>query len=185
MGSTLELRPDILLLDLVMPGLRPFEVEKWVRTNYPETTTLILTAHDRDCFLTKAVEAGAAGFLTKEESPQGLVEAIHRAAGGEILVTGEQLDRVERWCQKTSKYWESLTNGGCQGRCRLKAFQAASTTSALSDVSGLSHTSFAGAQFRIPRDQRPGRLRRALSYTVRRRARMAWSSPRWRWSGVT
>lgn len=103
------LRPDILLLDLVMSGLQPFEVEKWVRTNYPETTTLILTAHDRDCFLTKAVEVGAAGFLTKEESPQGLVEAIHRAAGGEILVTEEQLDRVERWCQKISKYWESLT----------------------------------------------------------------------------
>ena len=32
-----ELRPDILLLDLVMPGLRPYEVERWVRANYPET----------------------------------------------------------------------------------------------------------------------------------------------------
>jgi len=77
-----KLRPDILLLDLVMPGLRPFEIEKWIRTNYPKTITLILTAHDRDYYLAEAIKAGAVGFLTKEEAPQQLVEAIRRAARG-------------------------------------------------------------------------------------------------------
>jgi DNA-binding NarL/FixJ family response regulator len=60
-----ELRPDILLLDLVMPGPKPVDIERWVRDNYPETETLILTTHDRDAFLAEMEEAGAEGFLTK------------------------------------------------------------------------------------------------------------------------
>ncbi|MFQ6100540.1 MAG: response regulator [Anaerolineae bacterium] len=104
-----ELRPDILLLDLVMPGLRPFEVEKWVRTNYSETVTLVLTAHDRDRYLAEMIEAGTTGFLTKEEAPQRLVEAIRRAARGEILFSKEQLVRARRWHREVGKRWESLT----------------------------------------------------------------------------
>lgn len=104
-----ELRPDILLLDLVMPGLRPFEVEKWVRANYPETITLILTAHDQDCYLAKAVEAGVVGFLTKDESPQRLVKAIRRAVRGEVLITGGQLARAYSWRKEVGERWESLT----------------------------------------------------------------------------
>jgi len=104
-----EFRPNILLLDLVMSDLRPFEVGKWVRANYPETITLILTAHDRDYYLAKAVEAGAAGFLTKDESPQKLVEAIRRAACGEVLITGEQLARAHSWRREVGERWESLT----------------------------------------------------------------------------
>lgn len=104
-----ELRPDILLLDLVMPGLRPFEVEKWVRTNYPETITLILTAHDRDCYLAKAIEVGVAGFLTKEDSPHRLAEAIRRAVRGEVLITGGQLARAYSWRKEVGERWESLT----------------------------------------------------------------------------
>jgi NarL family two-component system response regulator LiaR len=104
-----ELGPDVLLLDLVMPGMRPCEIEKWVRINYPETITLILTGHDRDYYLEKAIEAGAAGFLTKEEAPHRLVEAIRRAAKGQILITGGQLARVYSWREKVGQRWESLT----------------------------------------------------------------------------
>jgi DNA-binding NarL/FixJ family response regulator len=42
-----ELRPDVLLLDLILPDVRPYEVDDWVRLNYPETTTLIITGHQR------------------------------------------------------------------------------------------------------------------------------------------
>ena len=104
-----ELRPDILLLDLVMPGLRLFEIEEWVRTNYPEPITLVLTGHDRDCYLAKMIEAGVAGFLTKEETPQRLVEAIRRAARGEILITREQLFRANHWRREVGERWRSLT----------------------------------------------------------------------------
>ena len=104
-----DLCPDILLLDLVMPGPRPSEIEAWVRTHYPETITLVLTAHDRDAFLADMVEAGAVGFVTKEEAPDRLVEAIRRAARGEVLFDSEQLTRARRWREEVGERWESLT----------------------------------------------------------------------------
>ena len=61
-----QLRPKILLLDLKMPGPPPAEIEKWVRSHCPETTTLVLTAHDRSAYLAEMMEAGVAGFLTKD-----------------------------------------------------------------------------------------------------------------------
>jgi DNA-binding NarL/FixJ family response regulator len=109
-----ELRPDILLLDLIMPGLRPYEIEKWVRTNYPETTTLVLTAHDRDCYLTKTIEAGIMGYLTKDEAPYRLVQAVRRAAYGEVLITKKQLVRATLWRDEVGKRWDSLTERECQ-----------------------------------------------------------------------
>jgi len=103
-------RPRILLLDLKMPGMRPAEIEKWVRTHYPETVTLVLTAHDRDSYLTKMIDAGAAGLIDKSESGERLLGAIRRAASGEILFDREQLDRARNWRQGAGKQWESLTN---------------------------------------------------------------------------
>jgi len=105
-----QLQPDILLLDLVMPGPRPSEVERWVRAHHPETTTLVLTAHDRDCFLAKMVEAGVKGFLSKEESPATLVDAIRRAERGDVLITSDQFRRVESWRSEVAERWESLTS---------------------------------------------------------------------------
>ncbi len=106
---TARLRPHILLLDLVMPGPRPYEVERWVRTNCPETITLILTAHDRDAYLAEMVEAGAAGYLTKEISAQRLIEGIRRAVRGEVLFDGEQLERVRRWCEEAGEKLKGLS----------------------------------------------------------------------------
>ena len=104
-----KLQPDILLLDLVMPGLRPFEIGEWVHTNHPETITLVLTAHAQDCYLAKAIEAEAVGFLTKEDIPRKLVEAIRRAVRGEVLITRGQLARVRYWRKEVGERWESLT----------------------------------------------------------------------------
>jgi DNA-binding NarL/FixJ family response regulator len=104
-----KLRPQILLLDLKMPGLRSAEVEKWVRENHPETNTLILTAHDRDFYLKEMMDAGATGYFNKSERAESLIDAIRRAANQEILFTQEQFDRVRRWNRNEGKKWESLS----------------------------------------------------------------------------
>ena len=104
-----ELRPRILLLDLKMPGPHPAEIEKWVRTNYPETVTLVLTAHDRDSYLSRMIDAGAAGLLDKGESGERLIGAIRRAARGEFLFDSHQLDRARQWRLSAGEKWESLT----------------------------------------------------------------------------
>jgi len=92
-----QLQPQILLLDLKMPGRPSAEVERWVRANHPETATLILTAHDRDAYLVDMIDAGASGLLSKEASAERLVGAIRRAANGEILFDSQQFHRAQRW----------------------------------------------------------------------------------------
>ena len=73
-----------------------------MRIHYPETITLVLTAHDRDAYLADMIEAGAGGFVTKEKAPERLVEAIRRAARGEILFDSEQLTRARRWREEVA-----------------------------------------------------------------------------------
>lgn len=103
-----QLRPQILLLDLKMPGPPPAEIERWVRTNYPETATLVLTAHDRDEYLVEMMEAGAAGLLSKDTSGARLIGAIRRVANGEILFDNHQLGRAQRWRKAVGEKWASL-----------------------------------------------------------------------------
>ena len=104
-----ELRPRILLLDLKMPGPRPAELEKWVRENYPETDTLVLTAHDRDAYLVDMMSAGVAGYLTKSASDIQLIDAIRRTAQGTIYFDEEQISRAAHWNEEAGNKWKKLT----------------------------------------------------------------------------
>ena len=104
-----RLQPQILLLDLKMPGIPSFEVERWVRENHPETVTLVLTAHDRDVYPAAMMDAGAAGYLSKAERAENLIEAIRRAAHGGRVFTAEQIERVKKWRRGAAGKWEKLT----------------------------------------------------------------------------
>jgi len=105
-----ELRPGILLLDLVMPELKPAELVKWLRTNVPETSTLVLTTYDHDAYLAVMMDAGALGFLPKTETSETLISAIRRAFGGNCLFTQEQFERALRWKQAAGEKWGTLTD---------------------------------------------------------------------------
>ncbi len=104
-----ELQPDVLLLDLVMPNHNPIELEKWVRNNYPETITLVLTAHHRDAYLADMMDAGATGYLDKKLKGNDLLNAIRRAARGEWLYDKEQMERARLWREEVGRKWESLS----------------------------------------------------------------------------
>ena len=109
MEAVAKLCPRILLLDLKMPDTSPAQLERWVRTHYPETITLVLTAHDRDTYLANMVDAGAAGYLSKNEFSDKLIAAIRRAACGEVFFSDEQLERLQKWRGTVGKKWESLS----------------------------------------------------------------------------
>ncbi len=106
---TAELYPQVLLLDLRMPGPPAEETVAWVRAHHPETAVLVLTAYDVNHYLARMVAAGAAGFVAKEEVPERIVEAVRRVAQGEVLFSGEQLARARDWREEVGKRWESLT----------------------------------------------------------------------------
>ena len=104
-----KLRPQVLLLDLKMPGMRASELEKWVREKYPKIITLVLTAHDRDAYLAAMIDAGAVGYLSKEEPEERLIGAIRRAVNGELIFDKAQLDRVKRWHDDVESKIDRLT----------------------------------------------------------------------------
>ncbi|MCP4357550.1 MAG: response regulator transcription factor [Chloroflexi bacterium] len=106
---TLELKPDILLLDLVMPGPQPDEISRWVRRRCPQIEILILTGHAHDAFLCRMMEAGAMGFLDKNEAPDLLLESIRRVVLGQVMFSPDQVRRAQRWRAMIGKHWEQLT----------------------------------------------------------------------------
>jgi DNA-binding NarL/FixJ family response regulator len=104
-----ELRPQVAILDLIMPGPRPAELERWIRENYPETTGLVLTAHDRDPYLSQMIDAGVAGYLSKNENNDRIIAAIRKVASGDKIITDEQIGRMQRWKVQAGEKWAKLT----------------------------------------------------------------------------
>ena len=76
------LHPDVLLLDLVMPGKSGIEVIPEVREASGETRVLVLTMQDDPAYVRQAFAAGASGYLLKEAADAELVQAIHDVATG-------------------------------------------------------------------------------------------------------
>jgi len=82
-----KLQPDVAVLDVAMPGLSGIEVTKRLAKLAPRTKILILTMHSDTFFAVEALRAKALGFMLKEESITHLVEAIHKVAQGETVVS--------------------------------------------------------------------------------------------------
>jgi NarL family two-component system response regulator LiaR len=128
-----ELHPQVLLLDLKMPGLSSAELEKWVRIHYPEIVTIVLTAHDRDAYLSEMIEAGVAGYLDKNARGEQLIAAIRQAVGGEVLFSSEQIQRARLWRQQIGAQWQSLTQREREVlQCLANGFDNARIASSLS-----------------------------------------------------
>jgi NarL family two-component system response regulator LiaR len=81
-----ELRPDVVLMDLVMPKLGGVEAMRALRERVPGTRVIVLTSFIDDEHLLPAMRAGAAGYLLKNVQPQELARAIRTADAGEALI---------------------------------------------------------------------------------------------------
>lgn len=92
---TEHLRPDVVLCDLRLgDGIDGVATTAALRALVPAPAVLILTTFDRDADILRAIEAGAAGYLLKDISPDTIVEAIHAAARGELVLAPELATRM-------------------------------------------------------------------------------------------
>ena len=81
-----EARPDVAVIDISMPGLDGLEVIRTLRADLPELPVLVLTMHEEEQFVVRALGAGAKGYLTKRSAAEQLLTAIRRVhAGGRFL----------------------------------------------------------------------------------------------------
>ena len=91
-----DLRPAVVLIDLVMPGIDGLGAIERIREQAPETRILVLTSFPDESKLFAALRAGAAGYLLKDVQPAELAQAIRTVAAGEALLDPAVTARVLR-----------------------------------------------------------------------------------------
>jgi len=84
--NLLTQQPEIIVLDLSLPGRSGLEVLKQIKSSYPDIKVLVLSMYPEDQFAIRTLKAGASGYLHKDSPPEVLVEALRTIAnGGEYL----------------------------------------------------------------------------------------------------
>ncbi len=81
--------PDVAIIDISMPGMDGLEVVARIRAEFPGLPVLILTMHEEEQYVVRAIEAGAMGYVTKQSAPEQLVEAIRKVHSGARYLTEE------------------------------------------------------------------------------------------------
>ena len=95
-ASLAELRPDVVLLDLQMPGFDPFEDSSRIQEQHPDTAIVVLTNYGDEQHIQALVKAGAAGYLLKEEDADTVVRVIRKVAVGKVSYSEDVLAKVGR-----------------------------------------------------------------------------------------
>ncbi len=107
-AKVVELSADIVLLDIELPGLDPFEALAELRRKSPHVRTIILSAYVRDRYVDATVKAGGWGYLAKGDEPETIVQAIREVAAGRFTFGPMVLER----CRQLARDVPESRNGG-------------------------------------------------------------------------
>jgi len=115
-ARTSELNPDIVLMDITMPGMNGLEATRRIKQAKPEVKVLALTMHEGDEYFFKILEAGASGYFVKGGSSSELISALQAVWRGDVFLyptmakklLGDYLQRVKSG--QDSETYDGLTN---------------------------------------------------------------------------
>lgn len=89
-----EVRPDVLVVDLMMPGLNGLAVTRQVQARIPETKVILLSMHSDDSYVLQALRNGAIGYVLKDSDSSDLVMAVRMAASGRRFLSAPLSERA-------------------------------------------------------------------------------------------
>jgi len=86
-AKAIELKPDLVLMDIAMPDVNGIEATRRIKERLPDTSVLVLSMHDDEEFFFPVLRAGASGYILKEAEPQELLYAIRTVHEGHIFLS--------------------------------------------------------------------------------------------------
>jgi DNA-binding NarL/FixJ family response regulator len=123
--ATLELKPDVLLLDINMPNLNGIEVLEQLAKTSAATSVIMLSMHDSRDYVVRSVKAGAKGYVLKDVGSEELVMAINQVAQGRSYLCPQASDRLleqineapeekdDTLSKRESDVLKAIANGAC------------------------------------------------------------------------
>ena len=94
MEALKEELPDLVLMDITLPGKSGLELIKDVKALYPQLPILILSMHDESLYAERALRAGAGGYITKGQRPNELITAIRQVLAGRTYVSEKVSEKI-------------------------------------------------------------------------------------------
>jgi DNA-binding NarL/FixJ family response regulator len=140
-----SLEPQVVVMDITMPGTSGIEVMRRMLSSRPDARVLIFSMHEDTIFATRALQAGAFGYVTKASAPQTLVEAVHSVATGNKYLSAELAHKLALR-DFTGAQREGLTAREIQV---LRLLAQGQSVKAIADSMGLSPKTVANHQSAI------------------------------------
>ncbi len=107
-----SLQPDLVLMDINMPGADGIEGTRLIKEAYPDVTVIMLTVSERDEDLFEAIKSGARGYLVKDIDPEQLASYLRRAAAGEPVFSGALAMRILDEFARSTRPYPTMQSGG-------------------------------------------------------------------------
>jgi two-component system response regulator NreC len=104
-----KLKPDVVLMDVTMPGMRGDDATRRILERVPETNVLALSVHEEDAYFFQMLDAGACGYVPKRAAPDLLLTAIRAAADGEVFLHPSVASSLVQSCLGGSSYRDTGT----------------------------------------------------------------------------
>lgn len=102
--------PDVVLMDIRMPGLSGVETTKLIKQKYPDIRVIILTTFNEDEYIFQGLKNGADGYILKDSDSEDIIKAIKTAYGGNILLNPEVAAKVVKALNTTHPNLQSENN---------------------------------------------------------------------------
>ena len=134
--------PDVVLLDLNLPGLGGLELLRRLLLEHPAARVMVLSMHAEALYAARALQAGAAGYLSKNASPEELLEAVRRVAAGGRYIENEIAQELALQTAATGNPVERLTSRDLE---ILRLLGSSQSLAQIAEALGVSYKTVANA----------------------------------------